>query len=169
LFWFTVLSENNIDAVSAHPNEIVNVTAYRWGWRFSYEDGGGHSQNVLIQTAAEPTLLAQPITSPEYPQLVLPDHATIRIQLSSADVIHGFYIAAFNFSRYAMPGTPGSQQQFDFTTTTDGVFRGQCSQYCGLYHSEMLFSVKVESATSFDQWLSGQQAQQAASGLGASS
>lgn len=164
LFWATVVVENNIDAVSSHPKEIVNVVAYRWGWRFTYEDGSGKSQNVLIQTSAEPKLLAQPATSSQYPQLVLPNDSTIRIVLSSEDVIHGFYVPEFNFSRYAQPGVVNT---FDFTTTTAGVFRGQCTQYCGLYHSEMLFSVKVESPTSFDSWLSSQQAQQAGSGLGA--
>ncbi len=169
LFWVTVIAENKINAVSDHPNEIIHVLAYRWGWRFSYNDGAGHSQNVVIQTSAQPTLLAQPALSKEYPTLVLPVDATVRINLSSADVIHGFYIPAFNFSRYAQPGVPGSQQQFDFSTTTIGLFRGQCTQYCGLYHSEMLFSVHVETAANFDHWLSAQQAKQAASGLGASS
>jgi len=169
LFYFTVIAENKIDDVAAHPNEIIHILAYRWGWSFTYDDGNGQPQHVQIATTAEPKLLAQPDTSTEYPQLVLPDNATIRIDLASADVVHGFYIPEFNFSRYAQPGVLGSQQQFDFTTTTDGVFRGQCTQYCGLYHSEMLFSVRVESSAKFQQWLGAEQAQQAGSGLGASS
>jgi cytochrome c oxidase subunit 2 len=75
-------------------------------------------------------------------------------------------VPAFDFSRYAQPGVTNV---FDFNTTTNGVFRGQCTQFCGLYHSEMLFSVRVESAADFGRWLGAQQAQQAASGLGASS
>lgn len=151
IFYATVISENRIDAIKAKPAEIINVTAYRWGWRFSYEDSSGISQNVLIQTAAQPKLLAQPATSSEYPQLVLPDNSTVRIVLQSADVIHGFYIPAFNFSRYAQPGVTN---EFDFTPTITGVFRGQCAQYCGLYHSEMLFSVRVISKVDFSNWLS---------------
>jgi len=151
IFYGTVISENKIDAIKSKPAEIINVTAYRWGWRFAYEDASGASQNVLIQTAAKPQLLALPATSAQYPQLVLPDNATVRIVLESSDVIHGFYIPAFNFSRYAQPGVIN---EFDFTPTTTGVYRGQCAQYCGLYHSEMLFSVKVVSQTQFSNWLS---------------
>ena len=151
IFYATVISENKVDAVVSKPSEIINVTAYRWGWRFAYENSSGASQNVLIQTRAEPKLLAQSATSSEYPQLVLPDNATVRIVLESSDVVHGFYIPAFNFSRYAQPGVIN---EFDFTPTTTGVFRGQCAQYCGLYHSEMLFSVKVVSQSDFSTWLS---------------
>jgi cytochrome c oxidase subunit 2 len=134
-----VVTENEVDAVSNSPSEIVHVLAYRWGWQFTYDAGNGRSQGVLIKTAAEPKLLAQPCTSNEYPQLVLPKGETVRIVLTSADVIHGFYIQEFNFSRYAQPGVTN---EFDFTPTTLGVFTGQCSQYCGLYHSEMIFSVR---------------------------
>jgi cytochrome c oxidase subunit II len=158
IFYVTVLTENNVDAVSNSPGEIVHVTAYRWGWQFSYDSGNNRSQGVLIKTAAEPKLLAQPATSSEYPRLMLPEGETVRIVLQSADTIHGFYIPQFNFSRYAQPGVTNT---FDFTPTTDGVYTGQCSQYCGLYHSEMLFSVQVVAPATFQQWLTTTQASQA--------
>jgi cytochrome c oxidase subunit 2 len=159
IFYFTVITENEVDAVANRPNEVINVQAYRWGWRFTYENSAGKPQGVIIETSAEPKLLAQPATSKEYPQLVLPVNATIHINLSSLDVIHGFYVPAFNFSRYAQPGVTN---EFDLTTTTTGIFPGQCTQYCGLYHAEMLFSVRVESQSSFDSWLSSEQASQGA-------
>lgn len=158
IFYFTVLTENNVDAVSNHPNEVVNVLAYRWGWQFTYESGSSTPQGVVIRTSAQPELLPKAATSSEYPQLVLPVGETVRINLASSDVIHGFYVPEFNFSRYAQPGVTNT---FDFTPTTTGVYTGQCTQYCGLYHSEMLFSVKVVSASQFQQWLSTQQASQA--------
>jgi cytochrome c oxidase subunit 2 len=150
IFWATVVGENSIDAVSSHPAEIVNVTAYRWGWRFSYNSSTGVSQNVLVQTSSEPKVFPQSALSSLYPQMVIPAHSTIRIVLQSVDVIHGFYIPAFNFSRYAQPGVINT---FDFTTTSTGKFKGQCSQYCGLYHSEMLFGVRVVPQATFSQWL----------------
>ena len=151
IFYFTVVTENEVDAVSSTPSEIVHVVAYRWGWQFSYDSGSNVSQGVLIKTAAEPKLLAQPFaTSSQYPQLVLPEGETIRIVLQSADTIHGFYIPEFNFSRYAQPGVTN---KFDFTPTTIGTYSGQCTQYCGLYHSEMRFSVQVVTPAKFQQWL----------------
>ncbi len=158
LFYFTVVTENEVDAVSPHPGEVVHVLAYRWGWQFTYFNGEGRSQGVAIQTSAQPTLLAHPATSKLYPQMVLPKGETVRIVLTTNDVIHGFYVPEFNFSRYAQSGIVNN---FDFTPTVGGVFRGQCTQYCGLYHSEMLFSVRVVSPAQFDTWLSTEQAKQA--------
>jgi cytochrome c oxidase subunit II len=160
IFYFTVLTENNVDAVSTHPNETIAVQAYRWGWHFTYEDGSGRQQGVNIQTPAlSLSLLPRSAKDTQlYPQLVLPANETVRINLTTADVIHGFYIPAFNFSRYAQSGV---SNQFDFTPTELGIFTGQCTQFCGLYHADMLFSVKVVSPAQFQSWLSSTQASQA--------
>jgi cytochrome c oxidase subunit 2 len=37
-----------------------------------------------------------------------------------------------------------------------GTYNGQCTQICGLYHSEMLFSVKAVTPADFQTWLSGE-------------
>ena len=161
IFYFTVVTENQVDAVAKHPAERVNVLAYRWGWQFTYQNGEGRAQGVVVRTSAEPHLLAQPATSKEYPQMELPEGQPVRIILHSADVVHELYVPAFNFGRYAQPG---HTNVFDFTPTKTGVFRGQCAEYCGLYHSEMLFSVRVVSPTAFSKWVSTQQASQAKSG-----
>ncbi len=153
IFYFTVVVENQVDNTLAPPAVIVNVTGYQWGWRFEYSkpDGG-----VVVQTApnAAPSALAQNYFDTKlYPQLVLPEGETVRFFLRSNDVIHGFYVHDFNFSRYVQPGVVN---QFEIEPTTLGYFKGQCTQYCGLYHSEMLFSVHVVSATQFTQWIGKQ-------------
>ena len=79
--------------------------------------------------------------------------------LRSRDTVHGFYVPEFNFSRYAQPGV---LNQFDFTVAHAGVYRAQCTQFCGLYHADMLFSVKVVPPAQFQAWLSTTQAAQAA-------
>ncbi|CAG4918418.1 unnamed protein product, partial [Acidithrix sp. C25] len=138
LFVFTVRSENKITAVSSTPNVSVKVTAFQWGWRFTYANG----VSIVSQGA-------------NYPQLVLPETETTKITLVSQDVVHGFYIPAFNFSRYALPGVTN---YFDFNPTTTGTFVGRCSQLCGLYHGEMLFSVRVVTPAQFQSWLTQQKA-----------
>ena len=166
IFAFTFVVENKIDDVLKPPQVIVNVTAYQWGWIFQYSKPGPNphincttapaQDCVTVETApnAAPSALAQPYTSPIYPQLVLPADETVRVFLRSHDVIHGFYVHAFYFSRYAQPGVVNS---FEFYPTTTGVFPGQCNQYCGLYHSEMLFSVKIVPASQFQAWFSQQE------------
>lgn len=152
IFGFTFVVENNVDSVAAKPAVVVNVTAYQWGWIFQYAHTG-----VTVKTAANaaPSSLPKDYFSPLYPQLVLPEGETTRIFLRSNDVIHGFYVNALNFSRYAQPGVVN---EFQFTPTTTGRYTGQCTQYCGLYHSEMLFSVRIVTPAQYHTWLSSQQA-----------
>lgn len=135
LFAFTVITENAVNAVSKNPPVTVNVTGFQWGWRFAYA-GNPH---VIVQGAEL-----------ENPTMVVPAGKTIRINLRSTDVIHGFYVPQFNFSRYASPGYTNT---FDLNINHTGVYRGQCTQLCGLYHSLMIFQVKAVSSSEYHQWL----------------
>jgi len=148
IFVFTVITENKVDAVSPKPTVTVDVTAYQWGWIFTYE----HDNGLTLHTKGAVTALPakQGYTASVYPQLVLPEGKTTRIVLRSADVVHDFYVHAFDFDRYAQPGVTNV---FDITPTQTGVFPAQCSEYCGLYHSEMLFSVRVIPYGQYVSWV----------------
>lgn len=162
IFWATVLTEDNVDATPANPTVTVNVTGFKWGWQFSY---AGKNITIITQTKASLSVLAQTPSSGIYPQLVLPLGETTEISLHSLDVEHSMWVPAFNFSRMAIPGY--NTQYFDFTPTQLGVFDGRCNQYCGLYHSEMLFSVRVVTPAEFQAWEAAQQASQSSSSGGA--
>ncbi len=133
LFVFTVVTENEVDAVPK-SQVTVDVTAFQWGWQFYYPATG---KVVVGETLEEP-------------QMVLPTNRAVTIHLESADVIHGFYVPEFLFSRYAQPGVVNV---FNFNVLHTGVYRGQCTQLCGLYHSLMLFSVKAVTPAQFAVWV----------------
>ena len=142
LFVFTVRVENKVDAVSNHPNLRVDVTAFQWGWKFYYPD-------------YKVTTITQGVGA--YPTLELPVGETATFRLVSNDVVHGFYLPQFDFSRYALPGVTN---YFDFTPQRTANFTGRCSQLCGLYHAEMLFSVHVVTPAQFARWISNHQESQ---------
>jgi cytochrome c oxidase subunit II len=133
LFAFTFVTENSVDALPA-PKLTVRVTGFQWGWRFQYLHKDVTITGVELQD----------------PELVLPRDETVRISLHSNDVIHGFYLPAFDFSRYAQPGITN---KFTVNLHTLGTYRGQCTQYCGLFHSLMRFRVKVVTPSQFATWL----------------
>ena len=150
IFFYTVVAENKIDALAPNPAVRITVTGFQWGWSFSYEDSSG-KQIALVETAQpRPPLLAGNPLSSQYPRFELPLGETTQIALVSNDVVHTFYVPAFNFGRQALPGV---RNRFDFTPVQKGVFAGHCATYCGLYHSEMLFSVAVVSPSAFQSWL----------------
>jgi len=81
----------------------------------------------------------------------------VRFNLTSTDVIHSFWIVPFEFKRDVIPGHPN---HFQVNPTKTGTFIGHCTELCGLYHSRMLFTVKIVTPVQFRQWISAQQALQ---------
>ncbi len=139
LFFFTVVVENKVDATPPNPVASIKVEAFQWGWEFDYPGG----VKIIGQTTEAPTM-------------IVPTNSNVAITLTSLDVLHGFYVPAFNFSRYASPGYP---TYFNFNVLHTGVYRGQCTQLCGLYHSLMFFNVKAVSPAAYQAWLHAAQAQ----------
>ncbi len=133
LFAATMVVENK-ELANPSTKVTVDVNAFQWGWRFTYP---GHNAMVIGQTTQDP-------------EMVIPVNTNVHINLTSSDVVHGFYVHAFNFSRYALPGV---LNQFTFRAVQTGTFDGQCTQLCGLYHSLMFFRVKVVTPAQYQTWL----------------
>lgn len=138
LFASTVVALGQIDAVG--PTRVtVAVNAFRWQWQFTYR-GTGVS---IVGTRDTPAEMVVPVGEP------------IHIVLTSSDVIHAFYVPEFLFQRDAIPGHPSD---FDFTVEQAGTYNGQCAEFCGVYHDQMLLSVRAVSRPEFDAWLANQAA-----------
>jgi cytochrome c oxidase subunit 2 len=133
LFAATLVVENK-EVANPKTNVTINVDAFQWGWKFTYP---GKDVVVVGSTTQDP-------------EMVMPVNTNVHINLTSSDVIHGFYVHDFNFSRYALPGV---LNQFTFRAVDTGTFNGQCTQLCGLYHSLMLFRVKVVPMSDYNAWL----------------
>jgi cytochrome c oxidase subunit 2 len=157
LFGFTVVTENAVDDVAPHPAVTVDVNAFQWGWQFIYA-GRGVSVEGETLNDPDPVGLNGAACAPALhclgPGLIVPAGKTVRINLASKDTIHGFYVPQFNFSRYAQPGHLNT---FDLTVQHSGIYRAQCTQFCGLYHSEMFFHVVALPPDQFQSWLATQQ------------
>jgi cytochrome c oxidase subunit 2 len=115
----------------------VRVEGFQWGWRFTFRDSG-------VQVVATPT-------AP--PQLVLPVGESIDFQLVSDDVIHAFFIPRFLVKRDTVPGVDNHLQ---LTIDAAGTYAGQCAEFCGLLHDQMLFSIRAVPAAEFQAWLAAQ-------------
>jgi cytochrome c oxidase subunit II len=158
LFFFTARDENYVDALPAHPDVVINVTGFQWSWEFQYPQ-----YKVPKSEYGEVTEIGQmwngdlPGNENQLPLLEVPIGETVRFNLASTDVIHAFWIVPFDFKRDVIPDHPN---HFEVTPTTTYSGIGRCTELCGLYHSRMLFRVKVVPAAQFKAWIAAQQAQQ---------
>ena len=123
------------------PEELpIKVTGFQWSWQFDYPDG--------VRIVGQPK---------QRPTMVVPVGRTVRVELSSADVVHSFYIPKTLFKRQAIPGFPS---HFDLTFDQVGTYPGQCAQFCGVAHADMLFDVKVVPQSEYESWLRANRAAQ---------
>lgn len=140
-FYSTVNTQNDV-LKDTDEDHVVNVVGQQWSWTFNYTDEeatGGEGTNVYTFG-----------TGSDIPTLVLPVGETVQFNLRSPDVIHSFGVPAFLMR---MDVIPGRVNHFEVTPNTVGEYRGKCYELCGVYHSRMLFNVKVVSPEDFDQYL----------------
>ncbi len=130
----------------------LKVTGNSWFWNFEYPDAGVTiAANLLPEEDARaqgrPYLLAT--TEP----LLVPVGVTVRVLVTSNDVIHAFAVPAFGVKEDAIQGRVNETW---FNVEREGVFYGQCSELCGVNHAYMPIEIHAVSRAEFDQWIAAQ-------------
>ncbi|MBM1172763.1 cytochrome c oxidase subunit II [Microvirga arabica] len=131
---------------------VVKVTGYSWYWGYEYpEDQGGgfkFDSNMVTEDSAR---------KPDQPRLLGVDNAmvvpvgkVVRVQVTSADVMHSFTVPSFYFKVDAIPGR---LNEVWFKAEREGVYYGQCSELCGNGHPYMPIEVRVVSEQQYAAWL----------------
>lgn len=162
MFYFTARDENYITKIQPNPNVVVNVTGFQWSWMFQYPQYKINAPNGPNKFVTETGQMWNPNSKVQHlPLLEVPTNEVVKFNLTSVDVIHAFWIVPFEFKRDVIPGYVN---HFEVTPIKTGTFIGRCSELCGLYHSRMLFKVKIVTPAQFQKWIQQQQAQQSTSG-----
>ncbi|HEX8939390.1 MAG TPA: cytochrome c oxidase subunit II [Candidatus Limnocylindrales bacterium] len=138
VFALSMQTLGKVDAKSANPAVVVDVTGRQWFWDFAYPDLG-----VKVSGAGAE------------PKIELPVGQTVRVRLHSDNVIHSFYVPGFLFKRDDIPGL---DNQFDLDITTPGTYGGQCAEFCGFGHADMRFTIVAVSQADFQAWIAQQKA-----------
>jgi cytochrome c oxidase subunit II len=114
---------------------VVRLRGYQWWWQVTYANPDSAR---TFQTANE---------------IHIPVGRPVRFELSSADVIHSFWVPNLMGKQDLIPGR---NNQLTLTATQPGVYRGQCAQFCGLQHAHMALLVVAQNPTEFEAWRYGQ-------------
>ena len=117
------------------PALRIEVIGHQWWWRVRYLDAVGA---LDFETANE---------------IRLPVGRSVELALSSADVLHSFWVPNLAGK---LDMIPGRVNRLTFTPATAAVFRGQCAEYCGGPHAQMALYVVTQPADAFEQWRNDQ-------------
>ncbi len=143
-----LFKQEEIPAADVH----LKVTGNQWFWSYEYPDEGISFDAFML---GREDLEAAGYTADEYRlaadnAVVIPVDKNIVVDVTASDVIHAWYIPAFNVQHSAVPGRIG---QLWFRAEKEGVYFGQCTTLCGKDHAYMPITVKVVSQQAYDDWV----------------
>jgi cytochrome c oxidase subunit 2 len=127
---------NVLFELNAEPEDplVINVTGQQWWWEFDYPTIMGDDDLPLV-TANE---------------MVIPAGQHVLLNVTSRDVIHSFWIPKLNGKRDAVPGRV---HPWNLQADQPGEYWGQCTEYCGLSHTNMRMRVIALTPDDFDRWV----------------
>jgi cytochrome c oxidase subunit II len=132
---YTLVTLDSVAAAPRTPSLTLTVTAYDWWWKVEYSDADG---GPAFATANE---------------IHIPVDEPVKVVLKSADVVHAFWVPHLAGKTQTIPGQINEQW---IQADSPGVYRGQCSQFCGAQHAHMAFEVVAQDRAGFDAWRSEQ-------------
>jgi cytochrome c oxidase subunit 2 len=114
---------------------VVKVSGRQWWWQVQYDNP---NPSWVVTTANE---------------IHIPVGQTVQFKLSSNDVIHSFWVPNLHGKTDLIPG---HETNTWLRADREGVYRGQCAEYCGHQHAHMAFTVIAEPAEKFKAWYNAQ-------------
>ena len=131
----------------------IMVTGHQWKWHYKYlEDDISFFSN--LSTDQEQIYGEMPkgefyLKEVDEP-LVIPINKRIRFLITGNDVIHSWWVPDFAVKQDAIPG-------FINTAWTNvpepGIYRGNCTELCGIRHAFMPVVVRAVEQEEYDAWV----------------
>ena len=136
---FSVLSFQKLTVmndVQTGAQMVINVQGQQWSWLFSYpkEDRFKLLDNNYLTVGEE---------------LHIPVNTKVRIELHSKDVIHSFWVPNIGGKKDAVPGR---STELWIQADKPGTYHGQCYEFCGTGHADMLITLVVHPQSEYDAW-----------------
>ena len=131
----------------------IMITGYQWKWQYKYlEDGVSFFSNLA--TSQEEINNALPkgefyLSEVDEP-LVIPINKRIRFLITGNDVIHSWWVPDFAVKQDAVPGFINTAWTI---VPKPGIYRGACTELCGLGHAFMPVVVRAVEQEEYEAWI----------------
>ncbi len=155
LVWMAVPSTQvMVEAYDDAEGEInILITGHQWKWHYEYlEDEVGFfsnlstSQEQIDGEVPKGEFYLREVDEP----LVIPTNTRVRFLITGNDVIHSWWVPDFAVKQDAIPG-------FINTAWTNvpepGIYRGACTELCGIKHAFMPVVVRVVERDEYDDFI----------------
>jgi cytochrome c oxidase subunit 2 len=117
---------------------FVTVIGRQWWWEYAYESYNGRELGFTTANELHVPASAGGVARPVY------------LTLKSADVCHSFWVPRLAGKTDLIPGRVNAMW---FQAATPGLYVGQCAEFCGTQHANMLLRVVVDAPADFEHWL----------------
>lgn len=139
------------------PTMTIKVAGHQWYWSYEYsdfinEDGEAieyDSYMVPESDLEDGQLRLLDVDN----RVVVPVDTHIRFIVTATDVIHDFAVPSLGLK---IDAVPGRLNQTSVLVQREGVFYGQCSEICGVYHGFMPAVIEAVSLEKYLVWLDSQ-------------
>lgn len=136
-----------IDEIN-NPSVTIKTLGHQWYWSYEYTD----YEDLIFDSYMIPTNELNPgqLRLLEVDnRVVLPAELTIRILISSEDVLHSWAVPSLGLKTDAIPGR---LNQTTLLSTRPGIYYGQCSEICGSNHSFIPIVLEIVPLKHFEKW-----------------
>lgn len=136
---FSVLSFQRLlvlSDVQTGAEMTIKVHARQWTFDFTYPE----DPMFRLQSG-------EPLRSPE--RLDIPVNTKVALEITSEDVIHSFHVSNLGGK---IDAVPGRTTRLWLEADRVGEFKGQCFEFCGDGHADMLILVVVHPENEYAAW-----------------
>lgn len=128
---WTLWTVRGLSDTSRAAAVTIDVTGQQWWWEVRYRS---ETPSREFSTAND---------------LVIPAGVPVQLNLRSRDVVHSFWVPKLAGK---MDMIPGQTNRIRIEADRPGIYRGQCSEFCGVQHAQMAFSVIALAPADFEAW-----------------
>ena len=128
----------------------IKVTASQWHWNYGYpKDAGGFNFDSYMKEDADLKPGDMRLLAVDN-EAVVPVNKVVKLEVTSADVIHSFIVQSLGTR---VDAVPGRNNETWFKADREGLYYGQCSKICGKDHAFMPIAFRVVSEEQYSAWL----------------
>ncbi len=138
-----------LEKVVPQAEMTIKAIGRQWYWTYQYPDHGDFEFDAIMleDDELEPGQLRLLETDN---RIVLPVDTNIRVLVTADDVIHSWAVPAFGIK---MDAIPGRLNETWVRIEREGVYYGQCSEFCGIRHGYMPIAIDAVSKLAFADWV----------------